>query len=286
LRRDCSLFHDDHRMVMHSPALDLTQSIEAQDHLRNFSHLVSLYSQRQLTYDSDALHAFSGVMEKLQDQTDAMILRTMSGLPIIAHTTNGNLRQASPFIALSWCGWESQRRDVLPSWTWAGWRGPTFWPFRGMGSNWKAFSAMKDIVMTEKNGTPVSIRANTQSNMLDCVAAIEFDAPMVPSAAFTSQLEEFPWDKEDLEDMLLWGARVNLDPSFGRPEFFLDQIEKGNWSCLLLGTYESRTTKEITYLLVIEWLEGNTAIRLGSITVDGFNEDNVAALERRRVNLV
>lgn len=70
------------------------------------------YLQRQLTYESDVLNAFQGILDYF-----AVVLRSS--------TVMGAIVRILDWAILFWTG--SERREQFPSWTWCGWIGPLLW---------------------------------------------------------------------------------------------------------------------------------------------------------------
>jgi hypothetical protein len=82
-----------------------------------YAGLVRDYTKRRLSYSSDALNAFSGLLELFKHRFDGKII---SGLP------SSILDEA-----LLWVSVEKHptRNAHFPSWSWAGWIGPVqYWP--------------------------------------------------------------------------------------------------------------------------------------------------------------
>ncbi|KJZ77780.1 hypothetical protein HIM_02957 [Hirsutella minnesotensis 3608] len=97
-------------------------------------HIVS-YSKRHLTYDEDSLAAFMGMSRHLEKTLGRGRLGHLLGMPIWLSTAKD--AQSRPgltkdLFALSTSFWQHKtgagepvkRRRHLPSWTWAGWKGP------------------------------------------------------------------------------------------------------------------------------------------------------------------
>jgi hypothetical protein len=80
---------------------------------RNFWSLVETYSRRQLSFESDAIRAFSGILKSIESEYGSAIW----GVPQYTFA-RGLTWSLSPHNM-------SLRRSGFPSWTWAGWRGNT-----------------------------------------------------------------------------------------------------------------------------------------------------------------
>ncbi|CAN9435741.1 unnamed protein product [Alternaria alternata] len=88
-----------------------------------FTHLIK-YSGRNLSYASDALHAFSGVFRSFRRHN--LPVHQYKGVPIgplagFLDQTNRSKSEAFA-VGLSWYNTApGTRRDMFPSWSWAGW---------------------------------------------------------------------------------------------------------------------------------------------------------------------
>lgn len=95
--------------------------------LSAFWTAVKAYSQRSMTFDSDALTALEGVLRRFQ--ASPAFVYNIFGIPVVLeHSLRGNkdaLLDKRLFVAgLSWHhGGAARRRKHFPSWTWAGWEG-------------------------------------------------------------------------------------------------------------------------------------------------------------------
>jgi Heterokaryon incompatibility protein (HET) len=144
-----------------------------------YTEIISEYTQRHLTYQTDALAAFLGVRKKLERGFTGVLLH---GLPI---------REFDAALLWSPVGTSSRRCDLVsntplfPSWSWLGWVGPAAWPWamerdsfvstvnsplvwqdataaakeRPLGSASRAddsdFSQLRDSLRPQSNATPV-----------------------------------------------------------------------------------------------------------------------------------
>lgn len=54
------------------------------------------------------------------------------------------------------------------------------------------------------------------------------------------------------------------------PVEFLERLKSGVWGCLLVGTYRPRPMlAPQAYLIVVEWVSGATATRVGALMFEG-----------------
>jgi hypothetical protein len=73
--------------------------------------LVSLYTRRKLGFESDIIKAFTGVVNVLEKEMHSPFLL---GLPVLMFD-----------LFMMWNSGKNDRSPGFPSWSWAGWRGPT-----------------------------------------------------------------------------------------------------------------------------------------------------------------
>ncbi|KAK0668886.1 heterokaryon incompatibility protein-domain-containing protein [Cercophora samala] len=80
------------------------------------------YMTRDLTDPNDGLHAFRGILQYAEQETQTPV-HEVCGLPIYVpeylNTPNNNSAMA---VSLSWKMDNLRRRSEFPSWTWIGWR--------------------------------------------------------------------------------------------------------------------------------------------------------------------
>ncbi|KIW69438.1 hypothetical protein PV04_05315 [Phialophora macrospora] len=96
--------------VLRSPFTGTSKSIGS-DRLQMYIVLTNLYNYRYMTYQSDALNAFSGILQYLNEV--AYPRGFFWGLPLEDFNW-----------ALSWVSRGAvERRNGFPSWSWAGWQG-------------------------------------------------------------------------------------------------------------------------------------------------------------------
>jgi hypothetical protein len=83
------------------------------------------YSSRQLSFESNALNAISGILAVFERRHQ---VRHIWGMPYrsryeVYRTTEPSLWHSFEFSTYSSC----VRREAFPSWSWLGWRGAAFW---------------------------------------------------------------------------------------------------------------------------------------------------------------
>ena len=95
--------------------------------LSAFWSAVIAYSQRSMTFESDALIALEGILRRFQ--ASPAFVYNIFGIPVVLNdglrVDKDALLEARLFVAgLSWRhGRVARRRKHFPSWTWAGWEG-------------------------------------------------------------------------------------------------------------------------------------------------------------------
>lgn len=124
------------------PLFGLHLSNTAGQETRPFSYYVEEYSRRILTYESDALNAFSGILHALQEGRSqlrhhwAIEINSCTSLTCQTRGRRGRCR-CSPTMSLLWDHEQdyglSHRRHEYPSWSWLGWKGPV--TFSGVKSD-------------------------------------------------------------------------------------------------------------------------------------------------------
>jgi hypothetical protein len=122
------LFDRLYRGGMHGDAqLDITDFLLRE--LNEVARDINGFTRRSLTYDSDSLLAFKGIIQMYLSQGSGK-LQFILGLPVLQDV----IRDRSAAFALALCDWghdeiipmlgnPCRRRPHLPSWTWAGWKG-------------------------------------------------------------------------------------------------------------------------------------------------------------------
>lgn len=115
----------------------------------DFEACVNAYLTRTLTYDTDILHAFRGVIAAFKRKFFPS-MRFVLGVPIT--TTRSGRHMEALMHGLAWWAppWEkgstSERRPAFPSWSWLGWKLRKV-SFRGVTD--RAATALVDSVFVE-----------------------------------------------------------------------------------------------------------------------------------------
>ncbi|KAH8691708.1 heterokaryon incompatibility protein-domain-containing protein [Phaeosphaeriaceae sp. PMI808] len=104
-------------------------------HFRKYLILATNFTSRNLSFDSDSLNAFSGIMTSFE--TAKFSICQIKGLPYVNPSVfpKSTMHLDCFIAALCWrhieCCWTGhnpiKRREQFPSWTWAGWAGSVSW---------------------------------------------------------------------------------------------------------------------------------------------------------------
>ncbi|KAF8847310.1 HET-domain-containing protein [Acephala macrosclerotiorum] len=125
--------------------------------LRGLNEHIRAFSKRKLSYETDALPAFRGILGMYKQNE---LLYLLHGIPMWLGDICGDETGAQITLALSVASWyhragpdhqmfvsePCQRRSHLPSWTWAGWDGPVTWR---APPNYEHGAFMSDLIAIE-----------------------------------------------------------------------------------------------------------------------------------------
>jgi hypothetical protein len=264
---------------LHDPPGSGVGKDEAYNSYKRFTRLVAEYKQRTLSFDSDALNAFTGIARHLQ--TTARPTYSFTGLPYIPWAdieTREKLISLALVFFMDEAKGISERRPAFPSWSWAGWTGPAWWSYERRYNLEDVCSAMSNVLFESSSSSNaiVAIQSNPSQKFLDGVHAIHFEARVI-----------------DLEHISFVSSKVTMYKyvkgwcTVTEAEM-LDNLAKGVWSCLLIGYERISSVKGSPFLLFVEWQDEETAVRLGSVrNWDLSIEPPIAdTLPRRKVRLV
>ncbi|PQE13222.1 Heterokaryon incompatibility protein [Rutstroemia sp. NJR-2017a BBW] len=136
----------------------ITRKATTRAQLRGLNEHIRAFSKREVTYDTDALPAFQGILGMYEDNKSLCLLH---GIPVWMGKVCGDHNGAQITFALSVTSWyhradqnhqlfvseDSQRRSHLPSWTWAGWKGIVTWR---APPEYEHGAFMSDLIALEK----------------------------------------------------------------------------------------------------------------------------------------
>jgi hypothetical protein len=121
-REDWALEHPGVRFFLHE--MD-NRFMEQTDVLGQYRHSLREYTRRKLTYQADAVNAYTGILE-----AQRMIFGGMPLGPLCAGLHIGLI----DWVILFYLRRGSKRREGMPTWSWAGWIGEAFVPYPMVGS--------------------------------------------------------------------------------------------------------------------------------------------------------
>lgn len=266
------------------------------------------FTKRELSFDSDSLHAFAGIMD-FMSRVEPPVLN-ISGLPYVLSTKAEAYQHVETHLVVSLCWFHftatsARRRLGFPSWTWAGWAGAVRWmslPFSGHRS---CESKIRDVCFEFRDGkstrsTEHLLRTGQvpEDYHLDRVVAFRFEARAVPSSLFffnirekyvgidtdddeeenmdgpedeTDSIDETEPDPDDWEHWTVGMHKLCLKRMAlppWKPKELIGHLDDGSWACLLLGDCHLRSLAHRRFLLVVEWRDDETATRIGALLVD------------------
>jgi hypothetical protein len=263
---NASLFGGDHGNVDNSTFCDFT------DH-------VTGYSRRALTYETDSLNAFRGLLARTP-------LFSHFGIPIDAISVPRLDQTADDFAAAFAVGlwWTSPyfttRKHLFLSWTWAEWQG-TIQYCKVLGDitqegkhalfedvEWCRFDTQ--FLLEDSQG---HVSSEIGEAVLTClgpnIITEELGVLNIESTAMSIQ---FDWRFESADPLVRFKAR---DPqSFDESNHRRKWIKF--WDCVLL--FES--TSGLQSLMILDW-EGEVAHRVGNLQLHKNEAQNLPACRRR-----
>lgn len=251
--------------------------------------LLHLYTERALTYDDDALSACLGIFRYVQQKSNLAAVQNLSGLPFMCSATDEQLQRACIFATMVWSPVNEEiipkRRKLFPSWTWAGWKCNVNWKLlKGPDLYSRIESAMRSITLSsDDEAFAPPFHQNSQCE-LDSVKAIEFEAPIIPRARISCE----NWAVSDRRPDQMYGPNFRMLhlPSIRGIDHLLEQLDLGTWSCFLLG-FENFNHLSRGHLLVVEWQDEQTAVRVGLLRTDVMRDNvDLETLEWRTVKLI
>ncbi|KAK5653237.1 hypothetical protein OQA88_9136 [Cercophora sp. LCS_1] len=136
-REDWALEHPGVRFFLHEMDNRLMQNT---DLIGQYRHSLREFTRRKLTFQDDALNAYTGVLEAQQTLFVMPLGRACCGMHI----------GLIDWVILFYLGRGSKRHPSMPSWSWAGWIGEAFLPFPMFGS-------IQNLVLWEHEHCPAGI---------------------------------------------------------------------------------------------------------------------------------
>ncbi|KAK4100522.1 hypothetical protein N658DRAFT_507800 [Parathielavia hyrcaniae] len=237
---------------------------------REFLVLVVSYTSRNLTFDSDSIRAFAGIIRHMNSHKS--YIGHLMGIPYVSLASGSQGLVDYVIAGLCWrhlaSRWRGsaamavpRRRNAFPSWSWAGWAGAVAWTIFFAICGMEIFSLVDGFRCELRDGhvLPFSEYAKLRSSSSDReppdVIALLFSAWLCPPEMFA--LSESPagpfWGIAGYE----WELYLSLFG--GSPRDFLDALKSGSVQCILIGEGLIHS-----YFLVLEG-EGPLMRRIGTV---------------------
>ena len=273
--------------------IDLSKDKEAKNYaplayLKFLTHLMN-FTSRNLTYESDALNAFSGIAQSFQNvQFSPTPIHHLWGLPL-EFPSPGVSRQIQRLSLVNSLTWfhevadgapAPQRRHGFPSWSWSGWKGKVVIQ-RLFDEDWKLFSGghsnsgLPQISIELKNGSFLPIES--------CSARwlYEHDDQLTPFLHITGRIL-CPTESEKFLNMGAGHRQLLSTPkAWHEPEPIRRRLKTREWQCMVLSH-----AMAMTYLLVFEQ-RGDTAERVGMLcgksNLTGIGQIKSQKRQRRKI---
>jgi hypothetical protein len=259
---------------------------------KRFTDLAALYSQRELTFERDALNAFRGLMHDIRRLRPTAF--SLCGLPFFMAPEQEKYEAWSDRLMhiLNWYplnGFaESKRRRMFPSWTWVGWYGGIRFPGGSNDIRWNYGCIIRDILLGCQAGSTldprISIHQQSHDDFqqtLDTVTSIHFNAPEIPVKRVSVHA--------DMDSFTICGSPLEITyRKRGVFDQLMPRLEDGTWSCLLMNVGQSGGI----IVMLVEWREdGVSAERVELYPLSWWEEskNDLGPLEElnwRRVRLI
>lgn len=264
-------------------------------HFIKFLILVTNYSSRNLTFDSDSLNAFVGIMA--QFQTAHFPIRQILGIPFICPSIfpEEKIHRDCVVAALCWrhieCCWMTgqvvKRRKGFPSWTWAGWAGTVSWTDLFTDGIMDVKSLVEEFRCELDDGTLIKLSHYNQwgrSDQNQKVSALRLSAWLVPPGMISLHGSE----TTPIWKLGSFKLELHISCFGGHPSQFLDAFNQGYLEVIFVGKglYNS-------YFLVIK-PHGSSATRIGAAeaiyfydtTYHRFADEIHADMVKREIRLI
>ncbi|KAH7078130.1 heterokaryon incompatibility protein-domain-containing protein [Paraphoma chrysanthemicola] len=240
--------------------------------LTDFTFLVRIYAKRTLTYEGDALSAFSGVMGALRRQSKHLTVFDISGTPFIPHISDQECEIRTFLAAISWrhnipVRSRTSRRANFPSWSWVGWEGGKQW-LHGADEVLDIrhfYPTIRHVTFGFRDRPGLQPYREIKDTDLRHVTRLGIEALAIPASTISEdqQLSRLININLGVSHTLRGGFDDCYLSTLCSMTDFLGKLRDGSWSCLLLGAYSNHHNQ--WYTLVVEWRDEKTAIRAGSL---------------------
>ncbi|KAF3021590.1 hypothetical protein E8E14_013565 [Neopestalotiopsis sp. 37M] len=229
------------RLYGAEPAKDALDPVALQQRMPFYAGMVTRYTERSMTMESDSLNACRGMLSAFQKEMFPEGFE--NGLPLRSHT-----------FSLAWMHSRNvnpKRRAQFPSWSWTGWEGQVIYP---------------EIILDTADGQgPPNHGIDLLIELRDCRAnQIELEGWVVDADIRTEPFSElFTHNQEESIGAVKEGAALHNNT-----------LKSGLYHCLVIQRHCSivpprKSFKETVFMLAIQ-PEGGAYRRQGILTVTLF----------------
>jgi hypothetical protein len=222
-------------------------------YMKKYLILATNFTRRILSFDSDSLNAFAGIMKHLE--TTKYPITQLLGIPYLHPSVFPDQRTHldCAVAALCWrhihC-WNRdyhkiKRRTEFPTWTWAGWEGAVSWTNLFTGNNMDLVSLVDNFTCELEDGTLMKLpqySLKSGSGLPSLPTALRFSAWLVPPSMISlDNAKNLSWMADSFE------LQLYMSEFEGDPSDFLECLRTGKLDCIFVakGLFNS-------YFLIIE----------------------------------
>lgn len=234
--------------------------------------LIEQYTERVLTYDSDSLNAFSGILRSFE--RSPLFISSIWGVTIRRTEDSAGGDEASFVAGLSWRFdiWlrgdgrsPNRRRKGFASWSWCGWTG-------GVCFQWlPSRSSLHSLALEDGDGVLLSPTEYVSKARL-CQAidpsppVLRITGHVLPPSAIVKRFEQSQSDPSKLHSRVeIFGFSPWVGISMIDEEEYESIGAGGSRRCVWVGDNGKKISGRILNFLVLEPLHGDNWRRVGSI---------------------
>lgn len=211
-------------------------------HIRKYLVLATNYTSRTLSFDSDSLNAFLGIVAHFEKSKYPIL--HLEGIPYVSPGIfiDGAVRLDSAVAGLCWrhvdCRWsgrpEVRRRVEFPSWTWAGWAGAVSWTDLFTSKTMDVQCLVDDFRCEFQDGTIIPLRDhNIEQRSVGNrkTRVLRFSAWLVPPEMISLHTSNSTpaWKIGSFE------LQLHISAFEGEPKDFLEALKDGRVECFYAG---------------------------------------------------
>jgi hypothetical protein len=227
--------------------------------LRRYLANVENYTSRNLRFDEDSLNAFQGIIKQFSQERYAF--NHVWGL---AYPSNGP-RSLDIFVhSLTWMHrkeTKARRRNLFPSWTWAGWEGHVEYD-ASTGKNVSFSNALHDLRFHGMAGGSLSLEELGEDRSHAVLRITATALSLGPNAYRGVEKVGKPWRIAGREATLSWSSGDRTDAELA--EMFQDT---SRWHFVYIGA-----VLRPCFVMILELGEsGRTWQRVGMFCVDTYH---------------